>query len=367
MKRFILGSTFIVLLLSSIFAHAETDSQAAVKSFVGLYNKSASMNELIHKMPNFGPAASEIHRTFLGNEIDKPLPTLGFDLSESNLSIRVGKVDLKVLNLAEGEFEINKKRFKWEPKNNYYENLDRLLESQAQRKTSAWMFLMPNADAQERAAFPELNEAQQNDAINKNFLLIGILGPIPLSTVTFTRIATGASVNVGALAVVGLATDYLVNIGHSALAPSCEQQTLELQKIMNAQHISLSSLTCGAHLSARNNSIEFWTPDGKALPFIANWESSDLWVDRGEVYHFGFDELKKVTLSSEGAKTVITSGPRFEEYRKNLEPYRQVLQKIGTWNSCYKCEDYFKKNLAQPSPGNYSSDTKSNYKSNSVQ
>jgi hypothetical protein len=323
------------------------------------------MRDLIRKVPGFGPAAESLHQNLLGSEMDKPLPRLDFDLSKQNL--QMGSHRLKFIDLMAGTVQVDGRDFVWNREITYYQNWERLYRrmTETPAKSADWIYwILPTAEAQNRDFFPPADEeaqAKTDDSTPYSRAAggLGYMGFVSLIKKVPWRAELG---EVGFIGMVAIATDLAMNYGFAFYRPSfhkgyvkvddCEAQSKTLKTIMNQAHISLSGFTCHNEIGKRDTNISFFTPDKKLLPMVANWESSSVWVNPSEIYNFNYRALDSVKRSD----ATLSSGPKFEEYKKNLEPYRQVLFQMGLNNSCFRCEPYFQEHLVYAHPVTYSMD-----------
>jgi hypothetical protein len=357
---------FAVLILSQLYsaiaigAEASASPKQGLSSFISIYQSSRTARELIQKMPMFGPDAEEMHEVIWGRQMDEPLPPISFDLSRRSITIQNQTLQFDSNDIT--QMKINGRAYIWDVEKTYYENMGQIyLLNSKHEKTGFYSLVIKSAWAQDRDFFPEVDAgAQQKQAATEstgsrlsNLLsLSGFGGFLKGATVAKTVLA-----GLSKLSWVMVAADYVVNFEHAALAHAlsgCESQAQKLKRIMNENHISLADFRCSNGLlgiSNRKNNIAFWTPDKKKLPFVASWETSELYVDeRKEVYKFDFRSLQSVNKAG-GAS--VTFGPEFDKYKKNLEPYRKILFEIGKRNSCFSCEAEFKKLLVRSQPGPY--------------
>lgn len=341
-------------------AEPSANQKQAFSSFISLYQSSRSARELVQKMPMFGPAAEQMHALIWGSQMDEPLPPISFDLSMRSITIQNQTLQFNGDDSA--QMKINGQAYAWDVEKTYYENMGQiyLLVSKPD-KTGFYSLIMPNAQAQDRDFFPEVDAGTQKQQSRSQSLASGLSNLLSLSGIggllkgaTVTKTVLGG---LSKLSWVVVAADYVVNFEHAALAHAfsgCEAQAKKLKRIMNEGHISLADFRCSNGLlgfSNRKNNIAFWTPDKKKLPFVASWETSELYVDeRKEVYKFDFRSLQSV---NKAGGVSVTSGPELDKYKKNLEPYRKVLFAMGKSNSCFSCEAEFKKILVRSQPGPY--------------
>jgi hypothetical protein len=354
----------LLIIHSPLHAAGESLDVQALKSFVKLYKSAKSPEELVRKLPGGGPSIEWLLRKAGSEkEMTGPLPEISYDFEKKTMQIH-GAYPIEWVDAANGKFKIGGRDFGYDRELPFEENLQRAsqLVNPKPRKTSWYSWILPRAAAQERAFFPD-DRAQRKDLQESHE--DGVAKTIgyymgPDLGVALTGIAMGAgTVATMAGVIAAIPLHYGAEYAHAyGLGPDCHKQVTELKEVMNAGKISLAGLNCTNYMS-NAKSISFWTPDGKKLPFIADWNASRLWVDqKTETYDFNRTELKSVTkFDAKGKKTYIKpKNPKFAAYKKNLEPYRQVLNVMGKYNSCYRCEPEIR-DLVASQPVRYTEDS----------
>lgn len=351
--------------LSALPATAQ-QSPWSIREFVNAYNSSFSMKMLLEKLPAGGLGQAYVLNK-IGVDLNAPLPRgISFDLTKNQISFH-GGYKVRFLSADNGVVEINRKQFQWNFQEPFSTNTKRILELLKPRQKSASVFsVFPQAYAQGRDFFPqepseETGSGNQFDAsvMDLSAFFPGVQFATGAALRSFGAWAVAPGIKWWALERSGqigatvVATYWGVNKAHALLAPACSKQVNELKQIMNENKIGLSSIDCKTIFNSQK-SIGFWTPDGKKLPFHADWTESTVSIGN-ESYQFGQHELEEVDIGAGDNERKIEPGnPKFEDYKKNLEPYRQVLYVLGRYNSCYKCESAFKSDLVKKSPGSYS-------------
>ena len=364
MKTINLLSVLTVFSCFTLIAFAAQQSDAdksTLQATVSFYQKSKTLRELIRNSPDFGPYAEAIQSDLFKQEMDKPLQKVSFDYIHKTLTI--GHIEVEFLDLSKGLIKIDGHDYAFDKTLNYYENLEKILELVSLKKSASLMnLLITEARAQNRDEFP-LNPG--SDYRGKDWAKVtskvGSQGYVIYTGIRTAITKIGLPL-VSIINTVAIAASYAVNKSHAYAAPSCANQVKKLKQVMNQGHISLSKFKCGKTALPGFEStanISFWTPDKQELPFFANWESSEAYVDNGvEVYHFERDKLSKVEFNGIDERE-ITAGKKFKTYQIRLEPYRQVFHEVGINNSCHKCEAEFNNSLIHQKPIVYSaSDSK---------
>jgi hypothetical protein len=237
-----------------------------------------------------------------------------------------------------------------------------------QAKSAALEWLLPQAVAQERDFFPQspsaetgygtqpLTTALTNQALQAPAV---VAAGVTAKALGLWEFSPGVIWWLPSEAILIMSSSYAiywgVNKAHAELAPSCKEQVKELKQIMNAGHIGIAGINCKTIFNSQK-SIEFLTPDGKNLPLHVDWTESSVSIG-DESYGFNFSKLAKVHRVSKSPHTLVPGDKEFEDYVKNLEPYRQVIHVMGLYNSCYKCEGEFDQYLVTSKPGAYSLDS----------
>ena len=357
----------IALCLFSAMASATEQTglsdRQIIQSAIEFYRKSKTLKELIKSNPDFGPSAVHIYSNLLPDQLQKPLQTLAFDSTKKTLSIGHGEVEL--IDLVKGKVKFNGALYTFDRNLNRYQNLEKILQLLAGKKSARLVDVLVNqAFAQNRDEFPtEVSDKYRGKDIPKIAATYAVDGYLVYTSVRsiIKRVGMPKAANYITLALIA---SWAVNKAHAYAAPSCARQVNKLKSIMNESRISLSQLECGTTTSSGSESvanISFWTPDKKELPFYANWETSEVFVDSAvEVYHFGRRQLSMVEITIPGRNQDIKSEDGLVNYKKILEPYRKVFYEIGVNNSCHKCADEFKTLLVQKSPAAYAVDASVN-------
>jgi hypothetical protein len=350
-----------VTCLCGLAAHADssipdTESKKIMQSLINSYQNSKTFRELVRRNPGSGPDSEKQHEMILGAGMDKPLPKLSYDLTQKTFAFGTHK--LQFTDLANGVALVDGREYKWDDKKTYFENYGQifLLTREKRKAAGVSKIFLAAAQAQDRGFFPETNDVAQEQSLKESsWKDIGFNVGQSMGLAMFVKGATAAVLGeVGLIAVQMQFYSSVVNYAHAYISPSCKSQIENLKGLMNKFSISLSKFQCAGMLSKNDkNNVGFWTPDKKNLPFVADWETSQLYVDpTKETYKFGFSALKSVNTAD---GETLTSGEQFEEYKKNLEPYRKVLYAMGVSNSCYKCESDFQE-LVKRRPGPYPMD-----------
>ena len=371
MVRLVLSATIFMMFFTSNCSWGsiqfnDKDICSTIQSVAALFRNSTSAADLFKRSAIFSEEDSNLHKTIFGDSFLRPLDQLNFNCF--NREIIIGKNSLEIVDLLGLSYVINGSPFKWDRKLNYYQNFYKFTKLKAVKTHASLIKLLLSPDlaqAQNRNEFPEFENDQdsiQTESIN--VIGTGANAALPIGygidTLTgtigclrgtcrvpsaFSKALRGATEKLVIFSVVAIATQKAFALG----SPTCEEQSRELKQIMNRNKISLSKFECSYNspIFEQGAKIGFWTTDAKQIVFSANWQSSELWVDRSrEVYHFGYDKLEYVEHTGPGNR-------KLSDYQKSLEPYRQVIFEIGQNNSCHKCSEYFNSILLLKKPGIY--------------
>jgi hypothetical protein len=278
--------------------------------------------------------------------------------------------------MKDGEVEFDGHKFTIDPRLNGMEN-GILLQRKLQKKAAATKFdilFVPYADAQEVVSTANVSRYESSkNTIEKirEWTVLGFLDSYGQVLAGYGGgAATGAALGTGVGSGIGIGM-IATTLGHygvkklhaySPFVPNCEAQAAEIAEKLRAMKAMLSGLSCENMFADPH--MTFVDSKGSTRRLNANWERQDAYFeDSSTLYSFDRKKLKEVryldnhkTLYNNSQGTYedgtydvmsVKSGPKFEELQAKIEPYRAVLEVMGKYESCYRCEADFHRLLVK--------------------
>lgn len=340
-------AVIVALCAQSRFCLAETSaSTATIFKLKETIQSSKTVADFVRTIPGDTTHIQKLLKVYFPEVSRSGFDPVSFNVDQKWLQF--GKARFGFSKIEKGVVEYAGKQLSYNP--NFFEFYASTYK--AMPKATAFVrLLMDEAFAQNRDAFPEL-QSHEKRAEERAEVTMDEAAFVPLMGLSFFKNKPAKTVGKFAtrLVIPAIVSFWALHYSRAFTAPDCSAQAKEIRDTLTAGKIGLAELNCAEVLSARAT-ISFWTPDKKKLPFVADWTAGELWVNRDEVYHFGYRKLTSVEINKPGKNITLTKGsPEFAEYAKNLEPYRQVLHIMGKYNSCFRCATEIEKALKTDKP-----------------
>lgn len=360
----------------------QSSEKEVLREFVKIYKSSRTFKEFAIRTGSHRGLSSDYMSDVLGPAYLAPLPKISFDLEKLTVSFSPsvkgkGKNhSFKFISMKDGEVEFDGYRFTINPQLNGLEN-GILLAKRMQKKAAARNFeslFVPYADAQE--VVKELNISRYESSKTtigkiREWSVLGSLDGFGQVLTGYVGGAAGAALlGTGILSGMGIGM-IATTLGHygvkklhaySPFVPNCEAQAAEIAEKLRAMKAMLSGLSCENMFADPH--MTFVDSKGSTRRLNANWERQDAYFeDSSTLYSFDRKKLKEVrylgnrqTLYNKSTGTYedgtydvmsIKSGPKFDAHQVKIEPYRAILEIMGKYESCYRCEADFHRLLVK--------------------
>lgn len=293
-------------------------------------------------------------------DLPEQMPEIKRRFNDSELRITVDGITADFQNAAHGEVTINGEKLVVTERLSLPETLKRIDQLLAKKRFT--LNLLPRWISPPRA---------EAEAIHRTCLR----SVYELSYRSPTALMESNFGFVGRIFVASLVVSAVDVVGN--VFANCKAQVKDMQKILRENNIGIKEIDCGSDKTGVDRGLEFWIPERdrknafKTRKFNLDYsisvaqEAFEKDEEKPEhkaqpLYVFGSSELEEVRIDQENkaenayyCENVRPGRPKFEEMKKDIEPFRKIFEYIGNHNSCGSCASEMLRGLRTPKAPTY--------------